>query len=119
MTQAFDARWTHVVEEIQGGRTLEATRSAYAEAAAAEHELDAELVQLPLFPTSLKTDWKTLLMANRHMEELYKEASLVSRLSDLQGLEAAMQSARSSQRAADNALRRDLLLPPAAASGSI
>jgi hypothetical protein len=111
ITQAFENRTSKPATELRTDVTLNGRRSAYAEAAAAEHEMDGELLRLPLFPTPLRTHWKNLLMVNRHVEELYLELSVAGSRGDMRGLEALLPSARAEQLAADNALRMDLLLP--------
>jgi len=112
LTRSFEERATRLATELGNERTLAARRLVYAEAATAVHEMDGELLRLPLFPTPLRTHWKDVLMANRHLEDLYLELSVAGSLADLQTLEGLLPLARFEQLAADNALREDLLLPP-------
>jgi hypothetical protein len=110
ITQAFEDRASKLTTALGTDPTLEGKRLVYVQAAAAEHEMDGELLRLPLFPTPLRTHWKSVLMANRHLEDLYLELSVAGSLSDMQRLEALLPAARTDQLAADNALRTDLLL---------
>jgi hypothetical protein len=112
--QSFEHQSTVIRALLASARTSDQVRAAYAAAAAAEHDFDGKLLKLPLFPTVIKTDWKTLLMANRRLETLYLQLSLTPTAADPQVATRALASAKVMLSRADTRFRDDLLLPASA-----
>jgi hypothetical protein len=115
MRQAFDQRGNEIQRQLRTANTLDQVRAVYAAAAAAVHNLDAELLGLPLFPTALKDDWKSLMLANRRLEDVYGQLSLAIRANDQQSLARLLVSAKLAQSVAEDRFRHDLLLPQSGA----
>jgi hypothetical protein len=111
MQQGFEQASTTIRARLAAAKTSDQVRAAYAAAAAAEHELNGKLLALPLFPTVIKADWKSLLMANRQLETVYTQLSLTPTAVDQELATQSLASARIALLRADTRFRNDLLLP--------
>jgi hypothetical protein len=111
MQQVFEQRSATIRAQLAAAKTGDEVRAAYAAAAAAEHDLNGKLLALPLFPTVIKADWKSVLMANRQLETVYTQLSLTPTAVDQALATPALASARLSLLRADTRFRNDLLLP--------
>ena len=109
--QSFEQQSAVIRAQLASARTSDQIRAAYAAAAAAEHDFDGKLLKIQLFPTVIKTDWKSLLMANRRLETLYLQLSLTPTAADPQLATQTLASAKLMLSRADTRFRNDLLLP--------